>query len=271
MGIYRQVVKIIDSKTMNYIRKGLEEGKELIHTATPQSITPEHISWIESFGSLIQTLDPLGDGINDDGLSKSWWEAQWYGGGKPHDKEGYAWVFAQRLGVIRSLLLGRVSVADHLAIHDIGAKPIFGPPQVSEEMSEVFVLMPFSDKLLPIFEDSIKPTVVKAGLTVKRADDFFSAKSVMSQVWSAIYNASIIIAECTGRNPNVFYEIGIAHTLGKSTILISQQADDVPFDLRHIRYIAYEYTPRGMNILNEKLLNTLIAEKSQLTSGASRY
>ncbi|WP_271252377.1 hypothetical protein [Pseudanabaena sp. Chao 1811] len=207
---------------MQYIRNRLEEGKELISTATPQLITPQHIAWIDSFISLIQTLDPLGDGVNDDGLAKSWWEAKWHDGGDPFDKKGIAWVFAKKLAVINSLLLGQISVADHLAIHDIGVNPIFGRPQSSEEMPEVFVVMPFSNDLLPIYEDHIRPTVLNTNLTVKRGDDFFAAEAIISQVWSAIYNASIVIAECTRRNANVFYEIGIAHTLGKPTILISQ-------------------------------------------------
>ena len=57
----------------------------------------------------------------------------------------------------------------------------------------------------------------------------------------------VLIADCTERNPNVFYEIGIAHTLGKQVILIARSDDDIPFDLRPIRYINYKYTPRGMS------------------------
>jgi hypothetical protein len=75
----------------------------------------------------------------------------------------------------------------------------------------------------------------------------------MGDVWSAINAAIFLIADCTGRNPNVFYEIGIAHAIGKQTILISQTIDDVPFDLRHLRIVVYEYTPRGMMVFEEAL------------------
>jgi hypothetical protein len=58
--------------------------------------------------------------------------------------------------------------------------------------------------------------------------------------------AKVIIADCTGSNPNAFYKIGLAHTLGKPVILTSQSVRDVPFDLRYLHFISYEYTPQGM-------------------------
>jgi hypothetical protein len=83
-------------------------------------------------------------------------------------------------------------------------------------------------------------------LCVRRADDFFTAGSLVQDVWAAIISARLIVADCTDRNPNVFYEIGLAHAIGQATILLTQRADDIPFDLRHLRYISYQLTPRGM-------------------------
>jgi hypothetical protein len=100
--------------------------------------------------------------------------------------------------------------------------------------------------------------VAAIGLTVKRADDFFTAHSIMADVWNAICGSRAIIADCTGRNPNVFYEIGVAHTIGKPVILTTQSRDDVPFDLRHLRYIEYEYTPPGMRQYEAALTETLL-------------
>ena len=79
----------------------------------------------------------------------------------------------------------------------------------------------------------------------------------MRDVWEGIYGARAVIAECTGRNPNVFYEIGIAHTLGKPVILTTQTTEDVPSDLRNIRYIHYQYTPPGMKLFETTLQKTL--------------
>ena len=97
-----------------------------------------------------------------------------------------------------------------------------------------------------VYEDHIRPTCTGMNLTLRRADDFFTANSVVQDIWKAIVSARLIVADCTDRNPNVFYEIGIAHTIGKSSILITQREKDIPFDLRHLHYILYQSSPRGM-------------------------
>lgn len=135
---------------------------------------------------------------------------------------------------------------------------IFGMPN-KKYTYDLFVLMPFVSNLKPVYDDHIKKVSKTLNLSIARADDFFSQDSIMYEVWSAITQASILIADCTGKNPNVFYEIGIAHTIGKPVILITQNQDDVPFDLRHRRYIQYDYTPAGM-IKFENTLTTTISE-----------
>jgi len=139
--------------------------------------------------------------------------------------------------------------------------PFFGKPRKLDatERSDIFVLMPFSKDMAPVYEDHIKNVARSVKLNVKRADDFFTADSVMSDIWSAIYAARLVIADCTGRNPNVFYEIGLAHAVGKPVILITQKSEDVPFDVRHLRYIEYQLTPRGMIEFETKLTETISA------------
>tara|TARA_R110002124_G_scaffold47149_1_gene140661 strand:- start:11388 stop:11741 length:354 start_codon:yes stop_codon:yes gene_type:complete len=106
--------------------------------------------------------------------------------------------------------------------------------------------------------DHIKPTVEKIdNIKCFRADNIYDNKPIIEDIWKSINEASIIIAELTGRNPNVFYETEIAHTVGKEVILITQNIDDVPFDLRHLRCIVYEYTPRGIELLETNLSNTI--------------
>jgi hypothetical protein len=138
--------------------------------------------------------------------------------------------------------------------------PLFGRPSQPPSPSEVFVLMPFTDELKPVYEDHIKAVTERLSCTITRADNFFAANSIMSDIWNAINQARVLIADCTGRNPNVFYELGIAHTLGKPVILIAQSIDDIPFDIRHIRTILYNFTPRGMQDFESALAATLKRE-----------
>jgi hypothetical protein len=117
--------------------------------------------------------------------------------------------------------------------------------------------MPFLHELEPVYSDHIAKVCQQLSRSVSRADDFFGTHAIMADVWHAIRAAKVLVADCTHRNPNVFYEIGLAHALGKQLVLISQREEDVPFDLRHIRYIKYDYTPRGMTIFEKVSRATL--------------
>jgi nucleoside 2-deoxyribosyltransferase len=64
----------------------------------------------------------------------------------------------------------------------------------------------------------------------------------MDQIWRGIHSADVLVAELTSKNPNVFYELGLAHALEKPVVLVSSNQEDVPFDLRHIRVILYDQT-----------------------------
>jgi formylglycine-generating enzyme required for sulfatase activity len=138
-------------------------------------------------------------------------------------------------------------------------KPLFGCPTVlpASDSADLFVLMPFCEILKPIYDDHIKPVAKKLGLIVKRGDDFFTTHNIMKDVWNSICGAKVIIADCTYRSPNVFYEIGLAHTVGKPVVLITQDSDAVPFDLRSVRYIQYQYTPPGMRKFERTLRQTI--------------
>ncbi|MBK8028800.1 MAG: hypothetical protein IPK17_04670 [Chloroflexi bacterium] len=84
------------------------------------------------------------------------------------------------------------------------------------------------------------------GVTCVRGDDFSTTNSIIHEVYSAIYHADLLIVDCTGKNANVFYELGMAHMMGKKAILIAQSREDFPFDIAHLRSITYTNTPEGM-------------------------
>ena len=79
----------------------------------------------------------------------------------------------------------------------------------------------------------------------------------MEDVWKGIFQAKVVIADLTSRNPNVYYELGIAHTLGKRFILLAQNIDDIPFDLRHYRCILYTDDVDGFEQLTQNLARML--------------
>lgn len=184
---------------------------------------------------------------------KSGGEEHW---GRPRI-EGDIQVSASWERIQQALGISLAQVAELDPHDDLVVRPFLGRPDDIERKFDVFVLMPFSESLRPVYDDHLKKVTSELKLSAARADDFFSAHSVMADVWSGIFFAKVIIADCTGRNPNVFYEIGLAHALGKPVILITQEAEDVPFDVRHIRYIQYTFTPRGMGDFEKTLGETL--------------
>ncbi len=149
---------------------------------------------------------------------------------------------------------------------NIVCNPIFSTrnyPSQDDDLS-CFAIMPFHDDVIQeVYTEYTKPTIEEAGIKCIRGDDIFSTSSIMEDIFAAICRANVIIGEFTGRNPNVLYEAGIAHTLGKPLIGITQNIEDVPFDLRSIRHIVYKTTPSGLKQFKEALKNTLSAVMSQ--------
>lgn len=125
-----------------------------------------------------------------------------------------------------------------------------------------FVMMPFAPPLGSYYEKVYKPAIEKAGLKPVRADtEIFATGKIMDQVWSGINSATVLVAELTTRNPNVFYELGLAHALKKPVVLVSSNEEDVPFDLKYIRVIYYDVTDPfwGTKLLDKVAENILSA------------
>ena len=128
-----------------------------------------------------------------------------------------------------------------------------------------FVMQPFASPYGEYYEKIFKPAIEQAGLKPVRADtEIFGSGKIMDQVLRGISAAKVLVAELTTRNPNVLYELGIAHALRKPVVLVSSNEPDVPFDLRHIRVIYYEVTDPfwGSKLIGKVAENILSALKN---------
>jgi hypothetical protein len=114
-----------------------------------------------------------------------------------------------------------------------------------------FVIMPFGKGLDGIYANIVKPTVQEFGFVCKREDEFPSLGKLQTGIVSHIANASFIIADLTGGNPNVYYELGIAHTLDKLVFLISQEP--APTDVKHWKYINYIDRLESARLLQDEI------------------
>ena len=131
--------------------------------------------------------------------------------------------------------------------------PIFKSRDFYVENDLCFVLLPFQASFLRIYEEHVRPTLEKLGFRVMKADDLFTPTEIIEDVWELINKARIVVADVTGRNANVFYELGITHTIGKDTLIITQNSQDVPFDLQHRRYLTYVDNVKGWEGLRRDL------------------
>jgi hypothetical protein len=126
------------------------------------------------------------------------------------------------------------------------------PEHENIEPTLASAMMPFDAAFGAVY-DSIRQAAENVGLRCRRADDIWENAAIIQDVVALIDRSRVVICDCTGRNPNVFYEAGIAHTLGREVILITQSEHDIPFDLRHIRYIRYLNNAEGHAALKEAL------------------
>jgi hypothetical protein len=120
---------------------------------------------------------------------------------------------------------------------------VFKIPDCEVDRNLISIMMPFGG-----FDDvheAIKAAANDARLKTRRADDFWEDSILIQDIFSLIFESNIVVCDFTGKNPNVFYEAGIAHTLGKHVVPIAQHESDIPFDLRHHRHLRYLKNTEG--------------------------
>lgn len=118
-----------------------------------------------------------------------------------------------------------------------------------------FVLMPFDPEFSRIYEELVKPALEDEGFEVRRADDTFDQQNILRTIVHNISVADLIVADLTASNPNVFYELGIAHALSQKVVLLSQELEQVPFDLRSYTIVTYSLRFDEVQKLKDRLRN----------------
>jgi len=120
----------------------------------------------------------------------------------------------------------------------------------------VFVAMPFAPEFNALYEVVETLLVDYCHLRCLRADAISRSGSITAEIWRHTNEAMSIIADLSGCNANVFYEVGLAHALGKPVVLLSRDVKDVPFDLRHLRIVQYD-PDAGLKAIRLQLLSAL--------------
>ena len=140
---------------------------------------------------------------------------------------------------------------------------------------DCFVIMPFGEKEdaegKTIDFDNVYERLIKASIEGKdnvcpgfdvrctRCDEIAEGGWIHRKMIQRIHSSDLAIVDISTLNPNVFYEIGIAHTLVRDVLLITQERNDVPFDLRHLRFVEYANNAQGHATLVNALRGRLEA------------
>lgn len=113
-------------------------------------------------------------------------------------------------------------------------------PHSIDQDSICFVIMPFGSWFDTYYTELYVPAITEAGLEPHRADDLSRPGNFFDDIWRYTIDAKVILADLSTMNPNVFYELGLAHALSRPTVLISESVKEIPADLRSLRIIEYD-------------------------------
>lgn len=144
---------------------------------------------------------------------------------------------------------------------------------IAEATSKLcFVVMPFNSRGDEVYRKLIVPTAADSGLTAVRADELSMPGFIIEQIRSAIQQSRLCIADVTGFNPNVMYEVGLIHAMKKPLVLLAEKGSQLPFDVAHQRVIFYESElsnaqPHLLRALNEALGGRLARAFDLLNTG----
>ena len=129
---------------------------------------------------------------------------------------------------------------------------------------KAFIVMPFAHRYNRVYK-AVEKACDRADIMHLRANEIKQPGPIISQIFDSITNADCIIAEISDKNPNVYYEVGVAHNAGKPVILLGRKevTKDLPFDIRHNRVLLYD--EENPEEVCEKLIKYLIYLKNSIT------
>ena len=138
-------------------------------------------------------------------------------------------------------------------------KAVFSNYRVSSARPKAFVAMQFSEPYNEVYRDAVEPLVREIGFEPLRLDDVHSPGIIINDIINNLSESSIVLAEISEKNANVYYELGLAHALGKPTLLMAVKGTSLPFDVGPHRCIFYDNTIAGRGKLQESLKRGLMS------------
>jgi hypothetical protein len=136
--------------------------------------------------------------------------------------------------------------------------------EMREQRPQAFVVMQFTDEFNALYREVIKPACELFGYECIRADDIYRNGLIINDITASIREASVVVADITPNNANVFYEVGYSHAIKKPTILLAEKDRELPFDVSAFRTVFYENTIGGKTQVEERLKKHLGSLSSEV-------
>jgi hypothetical protein len=138
-------------------------------------------------------------------------------------------------------------------------KAKFSNYRVSSSRPKAFVAMQFSEPYNEVYRDAVEPLVKEIGFEPLRIDDVYGPGIIVNDIINNLSESTIVLAEISEKNANVYYELGLAHAFGKPTLLMATKGTSLPFDVGSHRCIFYENTIAGRSKLQTSLKHSLMS------------
>jgi hypothetical protein len=145
----------------------------------------------------------------------------------------------------------------------------FSDFEAKKESPHLFVVMPFGPPYDDVYTEVIEPVGKHAGFRPVRADDMHGPGVILVDILREIRDSTVVVADISNANPNVYYEVGYAHAAGTPTILLANGGEQLPFDISGFRCIFYDNTFGGKRRVEAALrehLNAITSAHSPLAS-----
>lgn len=135
----------------------------------------------------------------------------------------------------------------------VGAGVRFDDVEAVRLLPRAFVVMAFESPFDDLYAEVVRPVCDEVGLEPVRADELRYPGVILHDIIAGLIGSTVVIAEITPANPNVFYELGYAHGIGQPTILLARKGTELPFDVSGYRVIFYDDSIGGKPAVEREL------------------
>src|SRR6185503_5802215 len=136
-----------------------------------------------------------------------------------------------------------------------------------DQLRTCFVIAPINDLFDRYYKNIFRRAVVDAGFKPVRADSLARSTDIIGDIWRLTNDAFVLLADLSGMNPNVLYELGLAHALGKPVVLVASRVDDIPFDLRGLRVLIYDKDDEAWGTKLRQDITKALVQSRELSTG----